>query len=239
MMFLEHNSSVQNVWQQLKWKIHIHQSKMIALLFIQILFTLLLGGTSIQYEMDIGTISGTYYTPSVDLYAVASTIFIFIISLFTATRGNVAENYSIPTTRFLANVSNSLYLLFVSVVTAIVSYSSLYIVSTYQILLSAGDVLIHTADLFSLAHFIGFVCFMLFVSSAGYLLGCLFQIRTWLGALAVVVCWGALQIQLPFIEQLYLAIVQGGILLFILKCMLISVGLYAIAFVAVSNLEVG
>lgn len=237
-MYINHSKAAHNIWLQLKWKVKVHREKMIALLFIQALLVMMFSNSITYFSAGFGAVLADILTPSLDVYAVGSALYMFMLGLYIGTTSNVRENLTIPTTRTLTNVSNSLYLLFVSCVTTIVSYSSLYITTAYQLIFHQENLLVNLDEMFSMGHFIGFICFMLLVSAAGYLLACLFQLRIWLGIVVIVISWLAFQTEFMLFEKLFYAIVEGEVWLYSLKCFISALGLYAIAYLLTAKLEV-
>lgn len=236
-MYINDNSIAHNIWLQLKWKLLVHQGKLWALVIIQLSFAMMLGSSSSDVSFDLYAIKGDYVVPSLDAYVVAGAIYMFIIGIYIGMGDTLKENFTIPTTRPLASISNSLYLLVISLVTTLVSFSSLYIIVAFRTIFQQQTIIdIH--HLFSGSHFIGMFVLMWLVSSISYLLASLSQVHWLISIIVLIATWFLVMVQFLFFERAYEWMTSGTIYLFSIKCFLAALLFHCFTIIITAKLEV-
>jgi len=237
-MFTNNVLSYRNILQQVKWKFAVYPYTIVGLLILQILMVFTLSEYRSNLLINIGAFEVRISPFNLSAFSIVTAVFIFFVSLLVGTKSSMIGNFIIPTTRTLANVSNSLYLLSLSLITAMLCFASLYMTVALNVLLEDAVTLKYVTNLFSFGHFIGLTCFLWCVSSVAYLLISLFNIRIWLGTLVVVLFAIILRTEFQLLQPIIQFFMQGGIWLVSLKCFVTSFVFYFIAFLITYQLEV-
>lgn len=238
MMSLNKASTMQNIWQQLKWKFSAYSSTIYTVIIVQIIFSLLLidNGTGME-DGGIGNVFVRQRFYSLDMMATVSVLSLFIMGWMLATKSITQDNFSVVTTRKTAHISTVLFLLCLSVITTATSLSSLYIMVCARLVF--GDInFIMPATFINGEAIILLVIMLIFASATGYFLSSLLVVSKWfvIGFVAAVYyVWRSYVEHIGKVFDYFFATSTAD---FVIKAVFFSVLLFAAAVVMKNAKEV-
>lgn len=174
---------------------------------------------------------------SMDFLLITGVLMFIMIGWQLASKKMVDENFTIPTTRLTANISTSLFLVFLSALSTITALSSLYLLVAIRGLVGDVEVMMPLMP-FHVKSTCIFFFVMLMASAIGYLLGSLvYTSKLYIIALIIIVVF-IQQNYSASIEGLFRFYVDGTMLAFTLKAIMTTVLLYTLAIVVKNRKEV-
>lgn len=237
MMSLNKVSFSQTVLKQVKWKVKAYCQTLITLIFIQIGLSILTSGGSITVGGGFNEVNLDIHYYSLDLNVIFTSIWALVTAIVIQTKGYRQNDYSVISTHFTASIANIIVLFIYSFIATIISFMTLYIlVAAVQLL---GNITImKESTLIEFSHF-GVVFFIfLFASALGYLIGSLFNLSKGLGILIVVFVLLLIESFDTQWETVLTFFFSTGYLSFMLKTLMVSILLFALAIFSLSRKEV-
>lgn len=238
MMSLNKISVWQNIWQQFKWKLTTYVNWVVTLIVIQLVLLLLTRASSGQGGFGINMVNVNEHMMSLDGLFIASVIAIFITSINIGNYFTVSDNFSIVTTRMTANISNILFLLFYSIVAALLAVSILYMFAGVKILFfsKASFEFILPITLKTLTIFVSFTWM---VGAIGYCISAFYRVTKWSGVIVVALfIYSITQSKWPFVRSTYEFFSANNNALFEVKACTLACILFALAMLITDRLEV-
>lgn len=237
-MSLNNSSFSQIVIKQTKWKFLSYSQALLALVVIQIVFSILLSsGSGAMFGGGYNNISVTNRIYSLDGVLMVGSMWAFITAILFQTKAFRLDDYSVVTNRYTASIANSIVLVIYSFIGAIISTLTLYLASVVQLVFSSAEFVSGNIIISPLKFTVLFVIILL-GASAGYFLSSSFQLSKWLGLLVIAVC---ILVVSSLDEQLltvFLFFFKSGYPLFIVKGSIISVILLVASILLLSRKEV-
>jgi len=191
-MSLNNISMVQNVKNQVKWKLASYSSVFMTSIVVQIIASLLSLNSSSQMSSGNSEVMMEIHSYSLDGILVFSMITMFIISAMLASKHMMEENLSVVTTRLTASISTIVSQLIICLIVTCTALSSFYICALVLRLRNSQELFLVQIEVEAKTFFL-FFSLLVILSAAGFFVGSFFQVNRWtLAILGVVVIIGML-----------------------------------------------
>lgn len=181
-MSLSNVSMMQNVKDQVRWKLSSYSSIFMTIIAVQIIASLLFFGGSGQSSSGNDMLRVTMINYSLDSVLMFSMITLFIISAMLASKQMTEENFSIVTTRLTASISTVVAQLIICLIATCTAFSSFYIFAVVlRVTKSEEQFLVQTAVEAKILFL--FFSLLVVLSAAGFFVGSFLQMNRWIMAI--------------------------------------------------------
>lgn len=177
-MSLNNVSMVQNVKNQVKWKLSSYSSVFMTIIVVQIIASLLtLNGTG-QMSSGNSEVRLDIHSYSLDSMLIFSMITMFIISAMLASKHMMEENLSIVTTRLTASISTIISQLIICLIVVFTALSSFYMFALVLRLRNPQEQFSVQIAVEAKTFFL-FFSLLVVLSAVGFFVGSFFQANRW------------------------------------------------------------
>lgn len=225
------------VLKQTKWKFLTYSQALLALITVQVIFSLLLSDGSGSSGTGFNNISMQTNIYGLDGVVMVGGMWAFITGMIVQTRAFRYDDYSVVTNRSTASIANIIVLVMYSFIGTIISVLTLYLLTGTVQLFSHAEFVSRNVIISPLQFAVAFVILLL-AASTGYFLSSSFQLSKWFGLLVIAVFVVVIRSLDEYLLTVMLFFFQDGYPLFIVKGSLISIVLFVVSIFLLSRKEV-
>ncbi|MBD7946294.1 MULTISPECIES: hypothetical protein [Psychrobacillus] len=241
MMFLSNVSLASVVKAQVKFKLQAFIGSFLSLIFIQVLALLLTSSTGTSGTSFNGT-EITFNIFTLDGVFVFVAIWAVFVGNLITTKAYRYDDFSFVSTRLSSNIANIIVLMIVSIIAAVTTFLSTYLLRLYQVVFSKVE-FIKSPGILNEPGETVMTLLLLFIliwmlTSFGYLLGALVQKHKGFIILLPLLFVGLVITSLGQNIIQYFFIVNGDLWSFMLKVLGVTVIFFIISLVAANRWEV-
>lgn len=236
MMYSNNISLVKNITSQVKWKMVTYSNILTALIFVQFIFSLNSAHSSMRGS-GLDSILVIQYIYSLDAVFMVSVISVLFIGITLAAKRLDHDNFSIPTTRFSANLSTIIFLGIVSFHATITAISTHYITLFGKMLILDYDIIL--GNVFpDVTTFFSLYMILIFATAVGYFIGSIYKLSK---VLAMIIGVSSFVFLLRYANTEYsffIWLFDKSYNVFILKISILSFLLYSLSCIITNRMEV-
>lgn len=235
-MYLNNVSLMKNITFQVKWKMVTYSNIFTTFIFVQVIFSLL-SAHSVMSGSGLNNMQVIQYIYSLDAVFMVSAISAVFIGITLAAKRLDNDNYSIPTTRFSANLSTIMFLYIVSFFATITAISTHYITLFVKIVMFDHDILVGTVFP-NIETFLSLYVILLFAIAVGFFIGSLYKLSKIVTLILGVSSFILLVRNVSTEHSFFIWLFDKSYNALILKTFILSVLLYSLACIITNRAEV-
>lgn len=236
MMYSNNISVLKNIMSQVKWKMVTYSNILTTFVFVQVIFSLLFTHSGMSGS-GLNNMELREYFYSLDAVLMVSAVSALFIGFTLTAKRLDNDNFSIPTTRFNANVSTIIFLCIVSFLAAITAISTHYITLFGKMLILDYDIVVGTIFP-NVTTFCAMYMILLFATAVGFFIGSIYKISklfaVFLGVSSFVLFIRYVPTERSFLIWLF----DKSYNALMLKAFILSVLLYSLACFVTNRMEV-
>lgn len=236
MMYLNKISLLNNITSQVKWKMVTYSNILTLFIFVQIIFSLLFTHSGMSGS-GLNNMELREYIYSLDAVFMVSAVSALFIGFTLATKRLDHDNFSIPTTRFSANISTIIFLCIVSFFAAITAISTHYMTLFGKMLILDYDIAIG-AVFPNVTTFCAMCMIILFATAVGFFTGSVYKLSRILAIFLGVGSFVLFIRYVPTERSFFIWLFDKSYNALILKTFLLSFLLYSLACIITNRMEV-
>lgn len=236
MMYLNKTSLMKNITSQVKWKMVTYSNVLTAFIFVQFIFSII-SAHSVMSGSGLNNMRLIEYMYSLDVVFMVSAVSALFIGFTLAAKRLNNDNFSIPTTRFSANVSTIIFLCFVSFFATITAISTHYITLFGKVLVLDYDIAIGTVFP-NVVTFFSLYMILLFATAVGFFIGSIYKLSKIVTLIFGVSSFMLLMRYLTTEYSFFIWLLDKSYNALILKTFILSVLLYSVSCIITNRMEV-